>query len=104
LSIASNALDAPAGNWSGNGMPFRRRAKEAGFDADAIERLGRILDEVWLEVGDAFAAEPTSIIDEARNVLSKALFYHARNGHDAADVLRLLAKQALAQAYPRVPF
>ena len=86
-------------------MPLRKLVEEAGsFDPALIKSLSDVLEDVWLEVGAAFAGESQEVAQAARTVVAKSLLYHAGNGHTQPAILKSLALEALSSAYPKIPF
>ena len=82
--------------------PIRSLAEGDSFDPVVLDRLTDILDNIWIEVGHAFAGLPQSFIDDARAVMAKCLLYHAANGQRDPATLKALALRALEGAYPSV--
>jgi hypothetical protein len=76
-------------------MNTRQRVVGRVFGPESLKALGRAFDELWLEIKDRYG-DRAHVVEAARQDLARCLFAIATDESRDVEVLKALARKAMA--------
>ena len=81
----------------------RKLIHDSAFDPDTVRMMGDAFDAAWGKIEPALKAQPPSIVDGARMLLSSAIIERVNVGLMHPSILQDEAIGVVKGSYPQLP-